>query len=287
MSGVGHISVRQLEMMREEARRVQVREECNALLRTANERIAQADGSISGFSESYAEAERRIGEANGQINLSPDQALESARMALMKVNSNQVEARAKLERWGRDRVQAEQLLSNTISSLRAATIKSKDGQKRLNDRLARLERLYDAPITVSAIEPIVEEALAESRKQQAKDLQEDVRRELVRRLLGGLRASNYMIAGPVLKDGRVEILATTPSGKKVRFEINDESKIAFDLNGFVGEACKDSVEVVLEHLRSDGIEAEIEQFNWHNPDRIKKGAKDLPQGPSQVRQARR
>jgi hypothetical protein len=289
MSGGGYISVKQMERMREEARRSQVREECQALLERTAALLEQGKQNLStsGFVSESSELDKLVGEAYSQMSLSPDQALQSARLAIAQVSAIQTEARAKKQMWGEERRKVDELLSRTINQLKSISIKNKEGQKAHQSNIARLEKMTDVPLSLVTLESMVEETLNGARESQARDLQEEVRKELVRRLLGGLRASNYVISGPVLKDGRVEILATTPAGKKVRFEINDQCRIGFDLDGFIGETCKDAVDAVLERLRSDGTDGEIEQFNWHNPYKIKKGAKDLPHGAAQVREARR
>lgn len=289
MSGGGYISIKQLERMREEARRFQVREECQALLIRTAALVEQGKQNIStsGFLSGSSEVDKLVDEAYSQMSLSPDQALQSARLAMAQASAIQTEARAKREMWDEERRNVDELLSKTINQLKSISIKNKEGQKALQNNIIRLGKITDVPVSLATLESIAEESLNRARDAQARDLQEEVRKELVRRLLGGLRASNYVISGPVLKDGRVEILATTPAGKKVRFEINDQCRIGFDLDGFIGETCKDAVDTVLERLRSDGTDGEIEQFNWHNPDKIKKGAKDLPHGATQAREARR
>lgn len=288
MSGGGYISVKQLERLREEARRTQVREECRALLERTAALIEQGKQNLStsGFVSGSSEVDTLVGEAHSQMSLSPDQALQSARLAMAKVSTMQAEAKAKREMWGEERRKVDELLSRAISQLKSISVKNTEGHKALQSNIVRLEKMADVPLSLATLESIVEESLNDARESQARDLQEEVRKELVRRLLGGLRASNYVISGPVLKDGRVEILATTPAGKKVRFEISDQCRIGFDLDGFIGETCRDAVDTVLERLRSGGTDGEIEQFKWHNPDKIKKGAKDLPHGAARVRESR-
>ena len=94
MSGGGYISVKQMERMREEARRSQVREECQALLERTAALLEQGKQNLStsGFVSESSELDKLVGEAYSQMSLSPDQALQSARLAIAQVSAIQTEA---------------------------------------------------------------------------------------------------------------------------------------------------------------------------------------------------
>ena len=58
----------------------------------------------------------------------------------------------------------------------------------------------------------------------------------------------------------------------------------FDFKNYEGTTCKDELDAILKKLETDGeLETCVEQFVWHNPDKIKKGAKDFPYGQTQQR----
>ena len=84
-----------------------------------------------------------------------------------------------------------------------------------------------------------------------------------------------------------ELLGRMPSGRTARFVVRADGETKFDLDGYVGTACKDELDGLGALLTQRfGVEHTPPQFEWKNPDRISRGALDRP-GPNPGAKSRR
>lgn len=137
------------------------------------------------------------------------------------------------------------------------------------ERHARAGRLDDA-------RRILTELTDATASAQAADLDERVRREVVRCLLDTLRNMGFVVA-PRLDNNAVVLDGRLASGRQARFEVQLDGKMSFDLDGYEGRACADDMQKVEANLRNRfGITLGPPQVVWKNPDRLSQGARPLP-----------
>lgn len=163
-------------------------------------------------------------------------------------------------------------------------------------------RLSDARETLAAIPEPAAQALADARRAapsgdeaavrghlrqmdaaldaaHAAATQEAERKAVVKGLLHTLRTLGFQTRRPALKGGLVVLEGTLPSGRTAVFEVTLDGQLAFDLHGYEGRACKaDLDQVSAELVTRFGVQMGPPQFEWTNPDKISKGAQDLPGG---------
>ena len=124
-------------------------------------------------------------------------------------------------------------------------------------------------------------ALEIRKEDDAKSIQEELRRHIIRSLMASMTELGFIVGKPkmVRENDRVAVIGTMPSGRTVRFEVDDGGTMEFDMDGYPGRECADHLDQVLLKLEeSYGVETGTIQHNWKNPDRISKGSKGFPTG---------
>ena len=115
----------------------------------------------------------------------------------------------------------------------------------------------------------------------AKSIQEELRRHIIRSLMSSMTELGFIVGKPkmIRENDRVAVIGTMPSGRTVRFDVDDGGMMEFDMDGYPGRECADHLDQVLLKLEdSFGVETGPIQHNWKNPDRISKGSKSFPTG---------
>ena len=163
-----------------------------------------------------------------------------------------------------------------------------------------------APISNESLQPIrnlVETAteqyqqgrfkqVQESCQQAAKLLQrvseksfdETVRKEVVQGLLSTLNSMGFVIQAPYLEGNQeagktVRLIGRLPSGKTASFNVHLDGKMEFDFDGYEGRVCAKELEKIDQLLDQQfSIKLSDNQITWKNPDKIAKGAMQLPAG---------
>ena len=114
-----------------------------------------------------------------------------------------------------------------------------------------------------------------------KSIQEELRRHIIRSLMSSMTELGFIVGKPkmIRENDRVAVIGTMPSGRTVRFDVDDGGMMEFDMDGYPGRECADHLDQVLLKLEeSYGVETGPIQHNWKNPDRISKGSKSFPTG---------
>lgn len=128
---------------------------------------------------------------------------------------------------------------------------------------------------------------AESLLEQAshEQLDETVRREVVRGLVSSLTEIGFILEGPRLADaekkgGVVTLTGKLPSGRAARFEVHIDGRMHFDFDGYEGRSCANELENVERVLRERcSLKLGPTQVTWKNtPLQRSRGARELPTG---------
>lgn len=131
---------------------------------------------------------------------------------------------------------------------------------------------------VSVLEAEAQRMLA---KDAAEAVDENLRREVVSAILQAMRVQGFATSNPVVNSttGHVVISGTLPGGRKVRFDIELDGAMNFDMDGFADRSCADHLDQVLERMEKEfSIATGPVQHTWKNPDRISKGSRGMPGG---------
>lgn len=246
-----------------------------------------------------ARAERltRLTRIVAQVDAAPTEAL--AALGSLQADWAQAVARAQAEAraWSERRAQCEAQVAAARSTVTSAAA-------HLGDAWAGIEGQIEATLTEAALAAVdgqvdaVRSALASvSDALSAAELAaqaEAERRAAVSALIKTLRGMGFAVASPRrARDGadRVVLEGRMPSGRKARFEVELGGAVAFDLDGYPGAACKDEFDGIEQALLERfQVRMGPPQFVWKNPDRILKGAREMPgQGspPARSRGGRR
>jgi len=117
-----------------------------------------------------------------------------------------------------------------------------------------------------------------------KNFDETIRKEVVQGLLTTLTNIGFIVQPPCLEgdnesDKTVRLLGKLPSGKTASFNVHLDGKMDFDFDGYEGKACAKELEHIDQLLEQQfSIKLSENQITWKNPDKIAKGAMQLPTG---------
>ena len=110
---------------------------------------------------------------------------------------------------------------------------------------------------------------------------ETLRREILTALMKTMRDLGFAVGKPTIdkETGGVVMIGQLPSNRSIRFEVNLDGQMEFDMNGFLERKCADHLDEVLGILEANfNIATGPVQHNWKNPDKISKGSKGFPSG---------
>ena len=119
---------------------------------------------------------------------------------------------------------------------------------------------------------------------QQKTFDESVRREVVSGLLSTLMNMGFVVDAPRLEGddpatGVVKLVGKMPSGRRAAFQVNLDGRMDFDFDGYEGRACAKDMEVIGKTLQEQfSVKLGDAQVTWKNPDKIAKGAINVPSG---------
>ena len=110
---------------------------------------------------------------------------------------------------------------------------------------------------------------------------ETLRREILTALKKTMQDLGFAVGKLTIdkETGGVVMIGRLPSNRSIRFEVNLDGQMEFDMNGFLERKCADHLDEVLGILEANfNIATGPVQHNWKNPDKISKGSKGFPSG---------
>lgn len=269
---------RRLELERarlEQVRLGQVRDECTAI-------IDRCEGALRGVTDvavqqhlgapaqQFAAAVHR---ARATMRDAPDAALVSVQGALVRLQREIAQAEAAAKRWSDAQAEMIARIRTAQAGLASAGGTLEPGAEHAIEQATR----GDLAAAAAAAERL-EQQIPGAR---ANVLDERVRREVVRGLVSTLKKMGFLAVTPRLQSDVVVLEGRLASGRKARFEIDLEGRMAFDLDGYEGRACAQDMEKVETLMRDEfGVRLGPPQVIWKNPDRLTQGARPLPTNTS-------
>jgi hypothetical protein len=272
----------ELERARAEALRLdQVRQECEALADACEAAIRDVrDVAVQQLaSDDLRKIAPELRKIRRQISDAPDESRAALLEASRRLHQAIARAEAAANRWKKEQVDAV-AAARQAQAVAAATGPS-DGEA------AALGRRAVALAAQGAIADALQ-ATASSQKAaraaSAAALDEKIRREVVKGLLKTLKEMGFVTVGPQLEAGLVVLEGRLASRRRARFEVSLDGNLGFDLDGYEGRACAVDMEKVETVLRDRfGVKLGPPQVVWKSPDRITKGARDVPTGTTRKR----
>ena len=275
----------ELERAHREALRLeQVRGECRALVSVCEAAVAEVrDVAV----QQYAAAELGplVGElrsVNGEVQAAPDATLERLRGIQQRLTTTLATAEARARSWTEGQTQARaraQAVAGRIEAVVASQKESADlGANEARQWVEQAQEHASRGAETDARQCLdrAEQALAAAR---TAGFEEQVRRELVKGLLKTLKGMGFVTLAPRLAKDLVVLEGHLPSGRRARFEVRLDGRMAFDLDGYEGRACAEDMEKVETAMRDRfGVRMGPPQVVWKNPDRRSQGAVTLPGG---------
>lgn len=289
MSSLGYRRAELEAIERERLRVDQVRRECSALLDACNDEMAAIrDAAVQQLTApALREVRKALTEARGQLGSAPDAAIAAARTAQRSLHTAVAQGEASARRWSEEQRHAQEALA--AARLDARVMRSVAGNsgaaslEEADSAIAEAEKLI-AQGKNAAADQVINRAGERIEAGRQAALDESVRKAVVSSLLTTLREQGFQVEKPQLfageqPGGHVILVGHLPSGRRARFDVFLDGKLGFDMDGYEGRACARDLESVEETLRTKfRIQLGPPQITWKNPDKISKGARDLPTG---------
>jgi len=283
---------RELERQQEESRRKKVKQQTTALAQSIEQtqRTLAASGTAAWVQEEIREIMDAVNKAkdtptSGNIDAAFNELnMQQAKLSSLSETSNQRQDALQREQW-----MAESAVIGLKLELetRIEDIERTEALEQLNTLIRRTK---DLSATVQKgqinglqqhIAELRQAALEIHEKDMKQSIDETLRREIVTSLMKAMRDLGFAVGTPTIdKDtGGVVLIGTLPSNRTIRFEVNLDGQMEFDMNGFLERKCADHLDEVLGILETNfSITTGPIQHNWKNPDKISKGSKGFPSG---------
>ena len=283
---------RELERRQEESRRRKVKQQTTALAQ-AIERTQQtlaASGNAAWVQEEIREIMAAVNKAkdtpaSGDIDAVFNELnVQQAKLSGLSKTSNQRQDASQREQW-----MAESAVIGLKLELEARLedIERTDALEQVNTLIRRTKDLSTTVQTgqitglQQQIAKLRQSALAVHEQDMKQAVDETLRREIITALMKTMRDLGFAVGKPTIdkETGGVVMIGTLPSNRSIRFEVNLDGQMEFDMNGFLERKCADHLDEVLGILEANfDITTGPVQHNWKNPDRISKGSKGFPSG---------
>jgi len=286
MSSYGIMTTRMMEEQRERERLDRVVLECQRMDHEVLGRIAKvlADNVFIEIHATMEQLDLRRVTAVNEVGRDPDAALRALKEIGRSVIDEETAVKARHQKLANDLAKQMTAVESAIVEISSLPLKDPSHQKELTMLVRDLDRIRVSGRVVSNYDDIVVKTTESAHSLMRAEIEEEERRSVVKELSGALKKNGYFVSKPLVKNDVVTLVATDSSGRKVVFNVRKGGNVHFDFEGYSGDSCRQNLDAVITKLNEGGtLKGEIEEFVWHNPDRLKKGAKDAPTGVAQVR----
>lgn len=287
MSSNGYRQAQLERERREQLRLEQVQSRARGLAATCQETIrAVTDPGVQQLAaKDLVRLQKALTQGTQQIATAPDQALATLQRIQEDLNGTLAKAETSARKWSKQQAEAKAQLEAARQTLEAERLSTnKGGQQTLvqaEQLVAQANSLYRQG-RYEDVAPLCGQAKQSVEQSGRESFDESIRREVIRGLLATLTGMGFSINGPQLHQegntpGIVTLSGRMPSGKMARFEVNLDGRMQFDFDGYEGRACAKDLDQINATLQEQfAVKITGSQITWKNPDRIAKGARDLP-----------
>jgi hypothetical protein len=283
---------RELERQQEETRRRKVKQQTSALAQAIErtQRTLAASGTAAWVQEEIREIMAAVNKAKdtpatGNIDAAFNELnVQQAKLSSLSETSNQRQDVSQREQW-----MAESAVIGLKLELEARLedIEHKEMKKEMETLIRKTEDL-SSTVQKGQITGLQQEvaqmrqsALEIHEQDMKQSVDETLRREIITALMKTMRDLGFAVGKPTIdkETGGVVMIGTLPSNRSIRFEVDLNGQMEFDMNGFLERKCADHLDEVLGILETNfSITTGPIQHNWKNPDKISKGSKGFPSG---------
>jgi hypothetical protein len=283
---------RELERQQEEARRNKVKQQVSALAQAVERKQQQLAESGTGawvqkeISEIMAVVNRaKNTPASGDIDTMFEQLnIQQAKITSLGETSNERQDALQRERW---------MAESAVIGLKLeieARLEDLEHKDSMEEVEVLLRKTDDLSSTVQKgqlmglqeqVAQLRQSALNIHEQDMKQSVDETLRKEIITALMKTMRDLGFAVGKPTIdqETGGVVMIGTLPSNRSIRFEVDLNGQMEFDMNGFMERKCADHLDEVLGVLEANfSIITGPVQHNWKNPDKISKGSKGFPSG---------
>lgn len=283
---------RELERQREKARRNKVKQQVTELAKSiekAQQQLANT-GSGAWVQQEVSQIMQVVEDAkktpaSGEI----DSMLQQLHVQQVKISSLSEVSKARQDESQRKQWMAESAIVGLKLELsaRSEELEYNDSMEALEELQLIVEDINSKVLTGETvnleqqISKIRYQALEIHQEDTKKSVDEKLRREIITALIKTMRELGFAVGKPTIdkETGGVVMIGKLPNNRSIRFEVNLDGQMEFDMNGFLERKCADHLDEVLGLLEKNfAIATGPVQHNWKNPDRISKGSKGFPTG---------
>ena len=283
---------RELERKQEESRRRKVKQQTNALAQAIErtQRTLAESGTAAWVQEEITEIMAAVNKAkdtpaSGDIDAVFNELnVQQAKLSNLSETSSQRQDASQREQW-----MAESAVIGLKLELEAR-LEDIERTEALDQVNTLIRRTKDLSTTVQKgqitglqqqITELRQSALEIYEEDMKRAVDETLRREILTALMKTMRNLGFAVGKPTIdkETGGVVMIGQLPSNRSIRFEVNLDGQMEFDMNGFLERKCADHLDEVLGILEANfNIATGPVQHNWKNPDKISKGSKGFPSG---------
>lgn len=283
---------RELERKQEESRRRKVKQQTTALAQAIErtQRTLAESGTAAWVQEEITEIMAVVNKAketpaSGDIDAVFNELnVQQAKLSNLSETSSQRQDASQREQW---------IAESAVIGLKLeleARLEDIERTEALEQVNTLIRRTKDLSTTVQKGQITgLQEQIAELRQSALEIHEEDMkravdetlRREILTALIKTMRDLGFAVGKPTIdkETGGVVMIGQLPSNRSIRFEVNLDGQMEFDMNGFLERKCADHLDEVLGILEANfNIATGPVQHNWKNPDKISKGSKGFPSG---------
>lgn len=283
---------RELERKQEESRRRKVKQQTTALAQAIErtQRTLAESGTAAWVQEEITEIMAAVNKAkdtpaSGDIDAVFNELnVQQAKLSSLSETSNQRQDASQREQW-----MAESAVIGLKLELEARLedIERTEALDQVNTLIRRTKDLstkVQKGQTTGLQQQITElrqTALEIHEQDMKRAVDETLRRGILTGLMKTMRDLGFAVGKPTIdkETGSVVMIGQLPSNRSIRFEVNLDGQMEFDMNGFLERKCADHLDEVLGILEANfNIATGPVQHNWKNPDKISKGSKGFPSG---------
>ncbi|MDH5647113.1 MAG: hypothetical protein OEZ01_13960 [Candidatus Heimdallarchaeota archaeon] len=287
MSGNGRLQALLEARRREKIRLENVKNQCRGIILALEAEIINLNSSIQqSMGSQLQNMKLKINNYKNELENSPDQTLININEIKERFVGIVTEGKNKSKEWDNYRIKWEEALLNAIIQVESlSNSQFKLGKENYIALVDELNQLRDSGVEATDI--IKFDQINDKVNQVITQIEKDnVTREIIISIQKILKEKGFKPSSPkysLSKQGTIEMVGMLSPGRNARFWISTEGQIEFNFEGYSGTTCKDTIDdIVLQLSNKEDIQSKIEQFEWHNPDKIEKGAKNYPIG-GQVR----
>ncbi len=287
MSSIGYTKAELERQRKEQLRLQQLRQRAQGLLASCEETIrAVTDPAVQQLAaKDLQEIRTTLAQTSLRITSIPEEANEELKKTQKHLNSVIAKAETTVKKWSKQQAQAKARLQAVQQTLQAEKQSANKGGQ---DTLVKAEQQITQAASLyrqgqyEEMASLCKQAGDLIEKSGQESFDESVRKEVVKGLLTTLTSMGFAVEPPRLqaKDntaGVVTLSGRMPSGKKAKFEVNLDGRMNFDFDGYEGRACGKDLEKINHTLQEQfAVKLSGSQITWKNPDKIAKGARNMP-----------